>query len=139
MVSPDLLSANKLAEDYPVDPAAGNDDTTTGDEDNDPYSNNELQPGTQNNTPKGKLASEDPPMCPVFIDAAGAANDTVEYRAHFGEFVRLQIGNSAQAGYRNWYPISDYQLWRHVGKLQKDAAGTWVDNGSTAETNNADW
>jgi hypothetical protein len=81
----------------------------------------------------------DTPTNPVFIRAAGDANDTVEFRLHFREFVRLQIGKSAEPGYRNWYRVSDYTLWRHVGKVKKNPVQWWIDDGSVAEKNNEGW
>ena len=135
-----LPNANNIVMNYPNEDAEGNDDRAPGDEDNNPYSNAELQPGTSNKTPKGKLASHDPPTLPLFRDAAGTVGDTVEAHMHCREFVRLQIGDSGAGGYKNWYRISSFAdgEWRHVGKLKKQSA-TWIDNGSTTEENNNNW
>jgi hypothetical protein len=53
----------------------------------------------------------------------------VECRVQFGEFVRLQIGDSATQGYKNWYRISDFFASKTHIKYKK-AAGGMIDNGS---------
>jgi hypothetical protein len=88
--------------------------------------------------PLGAMSNVDRPTVPQFIHSAGANGDTAEQRNQFREFARLQIGDSAAAGYRNWYRISDYYLWRQHGKLKK-VAGSWVDDGSVADATNAGW
>lgn len=136
----DGLPADNIVQiEYPdPDSAIGTDDTGTHDEDNNPYSDTEVLPGTTENLPKGKIGSHDTPVFPVFIDAPGNNGAKLEAQFQFGEFVRLQIGDKADAGYKNWYRISDFALWRHDAKLKK-AGGTWVDDGSVAETNNNNW
>jgi hypothetical protein len=135
-----LPNANRIAEDYPADDCVGNDDTHTGDERNDPY-NAQAAGGGFPNKPVGSICSIDPPTIPVLVDRAGANNDTVEVRVQFGEFVRLQIGDSGAAGYRNWYRISDFSNWRHHGRLIKagGAGGTWNNNASVSDATNNGW
>jgi hypothetical protein len=133
-----LPSPDRIQEDFPVDEAEGNDDPVTVFQDNDPYSDKEVQPKKTTFTPKGKLGYADFPVAPVFRDSAGDNNNTYELHYHFGEFVRLQIGNSNAVGQRNWFRISDYKDWRHVAKLKK-VNESWVNNGSLAEPNNDGW
>jgi len=139
-----LPSVNpKIQELYPADEAQGNDDSGTDDEDNNPYSDQEPWPfkfkdGKQLFAAKGQIASIDRVTGPLFRHGAGANGDNYEYHMHFGEFARLQIGNSNVANYRNWYRVSDYKDWRHVVKLEK-ASNTWNNKGSIADTNNDDW
>jgi hypothetical protein len=117
-----LPAANKVVENFPESDVEGNDDAGTSDEDNDPYT-----------SAVGHLLNVDPVSIPVVIDAAGAVDDVIEVHAQFVEFVRLEIGST-------WYRISasDDGVLRHLGKIKK-AGGTWVDDGSTGETNHDDW
>ena len=134
-----LPNKDKVVIEYPPpDSAIGNDDVTATDEDDDPYSNAEVIPGTKTKLPKGKIGTLDQPILPSFIDKTGKNGDTLEMNVQFGEFVRLQIGDKSDKGYRNWYRISDFALWRHVARFKK-AKGTWVDNGSVADKTNDDW
>src|SRR5215831_11097449 len=55
-----------------------------------------------------------------------------EIHAQFGEFTRLQIGDSNVSGYRNWFRISDYGNWRMLAKF-KNVNGTWVNNMSFSQ------
>jgi hypothetical protein len=61
-----------------------------------------------------------------------------EIHAQFGEFTRLQIGDSNVSGYWNWHRILDYANWRMLAKF-KNVNGTWVDNMSVFQPDNADW
>jgi len=100
-------------------PIVGNDDAGTGDpEDNDPY--------TDPN--KGKLTGTDQPTR-VMPHTAGKDGDTVEWRLHFLEFTRLEIGGK-------WFRISDDFPWRTHLKMKK-VAGKWIDNGSTKALDNS--
>jgi hypothetical protein len=67
---------------YPVTWEEGNDDSSTGDETNDPRAM------TSSDTPTDNLAH-----------AGGADGDSFEERAHFQEFVRLELA-------RRWWVIS---------------------------------
>ena len=100
-------------------PLVGNDDASTLDpEDNDPY--------TAPN--KGKLTGEDKPNR-VMLHSKGANGDTVEWRLHFIEFTRLDIGGT-------WYRISDDFPWRLHFKMKKDS-GKWTNDGSSKALNNS--
>jgi len=101
--------AEEVATDYPPDdePAWGNDDSGTSDEDNIPYY-----------LPPAELSSEDVPAQPM-RDSTGDLNDTFEDRSQYREFVRLELG-SVQQGL-NWYRASDYKLWRVHFKYKKEA------------------
>ncbi len=134
-----LPSPKRLAEDYPVDEAEGNDDPSvadainpdpTADEENNPYSDAEPVPDSKppENLPKGQLAAIDGPVIPIISNhpKSGAVDDTVEFHVHFRDFVRLQIGtNQSLHNYRNWYRISDFKEgeWRHVAALIRRIPG----------------
>ncbi len=136
-----LPSASLIAENYPADDVEGNDDAGILSEDNYPYSDQELRyilNGKEVKNQKGQLSSYDKPRAPAFINATGKDGDTVEQRAQFREFARLQIGDNSVKGYKNWYRISDYSLWRHHAKFKKEK-GKWKNNGSVSDKTNADW
>jgi len=103
---------------YPQDRVEGNDDRSTGDENNDPYSNG------------SKLNGFDQPGLGI-SHAAGSNGDTVEWRLHFREFNRLEIN-------KKWFRISDDFLWRMHFKMKK-ANGQWDNDQSVKELNNAGW
>jgi hypothetical protein len=97
----------------------GNDDAGTGDpEDNDPYTDPD----------RGALTGTDLPKR-TMPHAVGADGDTVEWRLHFLEFTRFEIG-------RRWVRISDDFPWRSHLRMRR-AGGRWVDNGSLKELNNS--
>ncbi|MFY9611422.1 MAG: hypothetical protein WAU45_22780 [Blastocatellia bacterium] len=100
---------------YPSIDVEGNDDRSTGDENNDPY----------NNT--GKLNGEDKPGLPA-LHGAGNEGHAIELRLHFREFARLEIAGS-------WNRISDYYLWRIHFKMRK-SNGKWINNGSNKALDN---
>jgi hypothetical protein len=100
---------------YPSDGVEGNDDTSVIDEINDPYANS------------GKLIGLDTPGVGI-AHSAGANNDTFEWRLHFREFTRLEIGGT-------WYRISDYFPWRIHLKFKK-VSGKWVNDGSNQAKDN---
>jgi hypothetical protein len=127
-----LPNPDKIVELYPQDQtpagddAEGNDDPNTLSQANDPYA--ERQPfykprggELQLNVGLGLMSNVDGPRTPIFDNAAGRVGDTLEQRNQFREFARLQIGNTGAAGYRNWYRVSDYFLWRHQPSLKKMA------------------
>jgi hypothetical protein len=90
---------------YPNDPAIGNDDAGTGDEDNDPYS----APGL------GQLLGDDTPMRPGPNGGAlryGHVGDMYQSQLWFEEFARLELDG-------RWYIISDPLPWRVDFRLQK--------------------
>jgi hypothetical protein len=99
-------------------PIVGNDDAgVTDPEDNDPY--------TDPN--RGKLTGTDRPT--RSMDHTVGDGDTVEWRLHFIEFTRLEIGGK-------WFRISDDFLWRTHIKMKR-VGGKWVNDGSLKELNNA--
>ncbi len=100
---------------YPVNPVEGNDDRGTGDETNDPYSGG------------GVLTGTDAPGVGIAHSAA-ADNDTFEWRLHFREFTRLELGGV-------WYRISDDYLWRIHLKFKK-AGGKWTNDSSNKALDN---
>ena len=125
---------------YPVNDVVGNDDTGTGDEDNDPYTAPELK----------KLESIDQPVSGARHSSANL-NDTLELRVHFREFTRLELDSK-------WYRISDFFEWRFHQHLKKvniseaevgvdlnsdgdtlDTVPGWRDNGSFLDTSNNGW
>ncbi|HSK74638.1 MAG TPA: hypothetical protein VK892_23260 [Pyrinomonadaceae bacterium] len=102
---------------YPASDVEGNDDSTTGDpENNDPYSNG------------GVLTGTDSPQFAV-AHRAGVNGNTFEFRAHFREFTRLEIEGE-------WHRISDFYLWRIHFKFQKNN-GFWTDAGTVKALDNA--
>jgi hypothetical protein len=129
-----LPVANRVQEDYPTDPRIGNDDINAGEKNNTPNAN-------------GQIGSVDGPRMPVLRNAAGALGDTVEFRCHYGEFVRLEIAGK-------WYNVSDFLNWRLHGKLKKASEAVdnvnynsdgdktdqlWIDNGSVSDATNLGW
>jgi hypothetical protein len=125
--------------DFPASDIEGNDDKSTGDEDNNPYSAAEGLPDNPGFRARvGQLASTDDPTSPFIRLAAGRQNETVEVRFQFGEFVRLQIGDSGAVGYKNWYRISYYYGWQKVIRYKRDAT-EMKDNGSEQLTGNDGW
>jgi hypothetical protein len=107
-----------IPENYPSDPAEGNDDTTTGDEKNDPYNN------------AGQLTSEDTVRASM-LTSTGSDGDTFARKYQYTEFVRLNIGDK-------WYRVSDGKLWKIHYNFRK-AGGIWQDDGSIIQENNSDW
>lgn len=110
-------AASTTPEDYPIDPALGNDDTHTGEpENNDPYNNN------------GKINALDTPAG-TMRNSSGADGNTFERRLQFIEFLRLEIAGT-------WYRVSDDYLWRAHFK-HKRIGGAWTDDGSDIAQDNA--
>jgi hypothetical protein len=99
---------------FPATWEEGNDDRTTDDEQDNPYA--------------GPMTSGDHPEMPL-AHAGGADGDTFEIRLQFCEFVRLELKS-------RWWVISALKPWRVHFKLRK-AAGSWVDDGSNAASDNA--
>jgi hypothetical protein len=119
---------------FPSDSLAGNDDTNTGDEDDDPYTDPD----------KGFIKSEDN-VSRRMDNTWGATGNTFEIRNHFQEFTRLELDS-------HWYNISDPLLWRIHIKLKKaseaadntdynsdgDKTDTlWINDGSDITLDNA--
>ena len=94
---------------YPANGVEGTDDTSDGEENNDPYANG------------GVLTGVDEPSLSV-CDRAGANGNTLEIRDHFQEFTRLELEGT-------WYRISDYLQWRVHLRMAK--TGTFWSNNST--------
>jgi hypothetical protein len=101
---------------YPAQWEEGNDDSSTGDETNDPYG-----PG---------LTSNDSPT-DNFAHAGGSNGDTFEDRTQFQEFVRLELD-------KTWWVISHMFPWRVHERVRK-VAGRWVNDGTSAAADNAGW
>lgn len=76
---------------FPGDKVVGNDDSGTGDEDNDPYSRS------------GTILSSDRPTR-SFTLQGGVTGDTYQNNTSFEEFSRLEISG-------NWFLISDPEPW----------------------------
>lgn len=102
---------------YPTDPAVGNDDAGVGDENDDPYSNS------------GKVSSVDQPTR-ARVESVGVVGDTYETQLWFQEFARLQLGST-------WVVISDPLSWRVDFKFIRVAGGFWDNSGSTSANDNA--
>jgi outer membrane protein OmpA-like peptidoglycan-associated protein len=103
-------------ENYPANGALGNDDTHTGDETNDPYSNGGVC-----------TATDDPLM--LLANGTGSNGNTFETRFQFHEFLRVNLDGQ-------WYRASDFSLWRLHAKFRR-AAGAWANNGSSFARDNA--
>jgi hypothetical protein len=101
---------------YPASDVAGNDDRSPHEETNDPYAAG------------GVLNGFDSPNDGV-AHSAGGDGDTYEYRLHFREFTRVELGAV-------WHRISDFFLWRIHLKFQK-VSGKWVDNSTDKATDNS--
>jgi len=101
---------------YPARWEEGNDDSSTGDETNDPYG--------------GTMTSRDTPT-DNFAHAGGADGDTFEDRTQFQEFVRLELA-------KTWWVVSHMFPWRIHERVRK-VGGKWVDNGTSAAPDNAGW
>jgi len=99
---------------YPANPVLGNDDSSTGDENNDPYNNSVLK-------------GVDRPSLGIAHSAA-SNGDTYEWRLHFREFTRLELEGV-------WHRISDDFLWRIHLKFKKDN-GKWINNNSARALDN---
>ena len=113
--------ATDIPDNYPANGTIGNDDSTTGDpEDNNPYSSPNI----------GKITGYDIPSTPM-RHSIGSNNDIYEERYHFQEFARLELGTK-------WYVISGPVEWK-AHYLFKRVSGQWTDNGSFADTNNTGW
>jgi hypothetical protein len=70
----------------------------------------------------GTIFDRDEPTYPGVKDWLGDPGDQIGGQLQMREFVRLQIGNNPQQGYKNWYRISDWGLWRITYSLKFDAA-----------------
>ncbi len=126
-----LWNAQPTAQDIPVafpgDGRIGNDDTTVGDEDCDPYASSSA---THKSHAIGEISSTDFPN-QLLRNSTGSDGDTFELRYHFGEFSRILIGN-------NWYRVSDFFDWRAHFKLKRQT-GAWADDGSDTSLDNANF
>lgn len=108
-----LFFANRPSS-YPARWEEGNDDRSTGDETNDPYT--------------GTLTSGDTPGM-LLSHGAGANGDTFEIRLHFLEFVRLELSKA-------WWVPSQMFPWRVHMRVRK-VAGQWANDGTDAAADNA--
>jgi len=103
--------------DYPLDETCGNDDSLPeDDEDGNPY--NPGHPATMYDWDRPGMTlyhRTDPNH-----SNEGALGNTCEFRVHFREFVRLQLGD-------RWYRISDWYPWRiHLRfNKQNESESTW--------------
>jgi peptidoglycan hydrolase-like protein with peptidoglycan-binding domain len=125
MVDPAGLRAGCMfvAVPFPTNNAEGNDDTNVADEKNDPFAAGVIAT-TGRAVAAGFLGSFDRPSF-IMRHTMGVAGDTIERRVRFREFARLEYHNT-------WFSISNVQPWFATFRLQKNAAGLWVDNGSVA-------
>jgi hypothetical protein len=108
---------------FPTDNAEGNDDARPNDEKNDPFAAGVIAMNGRA-VAAGFIGSFDPPSFAI-PHALGAAGDTVELRLNFREFARLDYHNT-------WFLISNRQPWFATFRAEKNAAGVWIDSGSTA-------
>jgi len=107
--------ANSVRENYPADDVVGNDDTSDTDENNSPYCS------------AGVVTGNDAPTMGL-LHATGADGNTFEIRAHFREFLRVNLGTK-------WYRASDFSLWRVHFRFRR-VAGAWTDNVSSFAPDN---
>lgn len=135
---------------YPSDVTEGNDDPHTTDEDSNPYSDQEAIPAlgapdpTDNPKPAvGQVSIADECLSPYVRRYAAQINETVQVRNQFDTFVRVQIGDSSEAGYRNWYRISapedDKSNWQVLNEYEDFGGGTFLWRGTIYSSNNNDW
>jgi len=105
---------------YPSNEVEGNDDATTDDpEDNNPY-----------DAPQGRITGTDAPRLSLF-DNTGTNGSSVEVRAHWGEFLRVELGT-------NWYRASDFLDWRVHFRFLKES-GVWTNNATDKALDNSGW
>ena len=103
----------------PSKEAEGNDDSDIIDEDNNPYS---AAAGLVAHG-VGEIASYDYPSYWT-SDVGGAENGTIEHKALFNEFARLEIA-------KRWFRISDDVKWRLIQRVRKTGV-LFQNNGSDA-------
>jgi hypothetical protein len=108
---------------FPTDNAEGNDDANTADEKNDPFTAGTIAMNGRA-VAAGFIGSHDPPSIRL-PHGVGATGDTVEVRMNFREFARIDYHGT-------WWQFSNRQPWFVTFRVQKNAAGLWVDNGSVA-------
>jgi hypothetical protein len=108
---------------FPTNNTEGNDDAGTADEKNDPFAAGAI-PITDRAVPAGFIGSHDAPTR-TFADGIGAAGDSVHIDLTFREFARLEYHST-------WWQISHLAPWAVHFRVRKNAANTWVDDGSTA-------
>jgi hypothetical protein len=96
-----LPNLYKSFKDYPSMLNAGNDDTGTDDELNNPYLSTQL----------GFISGFDNPNL-IMFNSDGSLGNVFEKKSNWQEFTRLQIGSK-------WYNISDYFSWRFQHKFKK--------------------
>jgi outer membrane protein OmpA-like peptidoglycan-associated protein len=111
----DPPAANSVRENYPANDVQGNDDTSDTDENNSPYCS------------AGVVTGIDAPTM-ALLNATGADGNTFEIRAHFREFLRVNLGTK-------WYRASDFSLWRVHFRFRR-VAGAWTDNVSVFAQDN---
>ena len=116
--------ASDIPVSFPSDDRIGNDDTSTGDEDNDPYS---ASSKLNNTHAVGEITSTDAPN-QLMRHSTGADGDSFELRYHFREFSRILIGDE-------WYRCSDFLEWRAHFTLKRQN-GTWANDGSSLALDN---
>ncbi len=100
--------ASHVVVDYPKADNIGNDDTHTGDEHNNPYVANPQFTGSE----VGKIVSHDTPNMSIFAQTGGLG-DTLEYKLHYKEFLRLNIGDK-------WFRVSDFVEWKSDYKFKRE-------------------
>lgn len=103
---------------FPLNDVEGNDDSTTNDERNDPYTQQD----------RGVLIGQD--ITKFGLAHRGGVNgNTYELRFQFREFTRLEIEGT-------WYRISDFYPWRVHYKFLKSGS-VWVDDSSDKALDNS--
>jgi hypothetical protein len=116
---------NTTINDFPADPLEANDDYSLGGllpQSNNPYSGGE-----------GGLDFHDSPAAPYIRESSGGVGETVHIKKTIHNFIRVQIGDSPEEGYKNWYIISENFTWYYNAKFINDGSATpavMIDDGS---------
>ena len=116
---------NTTINDFPADPLEANDDYSLGGllpQSNNPYSGGE-----------GGLDFHDSPAAPYIRESSGGVGETVHIKKTIHNFIRVQIGDSPEEGYKNWYIISENFTWYYNAKFINDSSAkptVMIDDGS---------
>jgi hypothetical protein len=108
---------------FPANNAEGNDDARFADEKDDPFAAGAI-PMNGRAVAAGFIGSYDPPSLNI-PQPLGAVGDSIEASLTYREFARLEY-------HQTWWLVSNRQPWFATFRVQKNAAGLWVDNGSAA-------
>ncbi len=107
-----------IVESGQLDKRVGNADAEVSDEDNNPY---DVSPALYKVT-SGKAYTAG------VTDTSGIDDDTIEFRLHFQEYVRVLLSGV-------WFDISDFEEWKIHYKFKK-VSGAWANDGTLRENNN---